>query len=478
MAMIPNKHIGLFTDHYELTMAQGYFFNGKKDMVANFDYFFRKLPFDGGYVVFAGLRDLLELLEQFKFDQEDCEYLASLGFHADFLKYLKSFRFNAKLFAPDEGTLVFPNEPIVRICGNLIECQIVETLVLNILNFESLIATKASRIKQAAGDKLVMDFGLRRSQGLGGIYATRAAIIGGVDATSNLFSAKKYELEATGTQAHSWIQSFEDEIEAFRVFARIYPEKSILLVDTYDTLKSGVSNAIVVAKEMEQRGERLFGIRLDSGDLAYLSKRARKMLNDEGLHYVIIAVSNQLDEHVIKSLLDQKAPIDAFGVGTSLVTGRKDAALDGVYKLSMADNKSRLKISDNIEKIILPGSKQILRTIDNEGKFYGDCIILEEEKDAARMFHPNYPFKSVGIGDITRIHLLKLTMNKGEILLNKNTEAATMVLKEQFKLLHDEHKRFANPHVYKVGVSKNLLELRDALIFEAKEKIQKAIYQK
>jgi nicotinate phosphoribosyltransferase len=475
--MMPEKHLGLYTDHYELTMAQGYFFNGQKDVPANFDYFFRRLPFDGGYVVFAGLMDILQMLEQFRYDKVSCDYLASTGFHPEFLKYLKGFKFKATILAPEEGELVFPNEPIVRVFGNLIECQIIETLVLNILNFESLIATKSARIKQVAGERTVIDFGLRRAQGLGGIHATRAAIIGGAQSTSNLYSAFRYNLEATGTQAHSWIQSFEEEVEAFRIFSRTYPQKCILLVDTYDTLKSGVPNAIKVAKEMEGRGEKLFGIRLDSGDLAYLSKKARKMLDDAGLQYVKIAASNQLDEYVIKSLLDQKAPIDAFGVGTSLVTGKNDTALDGVYKLSMSANEPRLKISENIEKIILPGLKQVYRIVDDDGKFYGDGVVLEDEQDIEQIYHPHHPDKSTDVSGYKKLPLLKIVMENGNILIDsKSAYDSAAILKSQLQHLPDEHKRFINPHIYKVGVSKNLLDLRSSLISAAKEKIRKTLH--
>ena len=292
---------------------------------------------------------------------------------------LKAFDFKADIYAPEEGEVVFPYEPVVRVEGNIIETQIIETMLLNILNFESLIATKASRIRHAAGDRLVIDFGLRRAQGLGGVLASKAAVIGGVNSTSNVYSAFMFGLVSAGTQAHSWIQSYDDEITAFRDFARAFPKNCVFLVDTYDTLKSGIPNAITVAREMEAQGEKLFGVRLDSGDLAYLSKSARKMLDDSGLHYVKIVTSNQLDEYLIKSLLEQGAPVDAFGVGTKLVTGLDDAALDGVYKLAMSGSKPRLKISESPEKIILPGIKNVFRCIDDNGKFYADCIVLADE---------------------------------------------------------------------------------------------------
>lgn len=470
--MIPDRHIGLFTDHYELTMAQGFFLNGKKDEPANFDYFFRKIPYEGGYVVFAGLRDLLNMLQEMRFESVDCNYLTGLGFHPDFIGYLREFRFSGAIYSMEEGDLVFPLEPAIRVEGNLIECQIIETLLLNLINFQSLIATKAARIKDVAGEKLTMDFGLRRAQGLGGIHASRAAAIGGFESTSNLFSSFYYGLHPTGTQAHSWIQSFENELEAFRSFAHAFPGKCILLIDTYDTLKSGTPNAIRVAREMEERGEKLFGVRLDSGDLAYLSKKVRKAFDDAGLPYVKIAASNQLDEHVIKSLRDQGAPIDLYGVGTSLVTGRKDAALDGVYKLSMSGGKPRLKISDNIEKILLPGIKQTYRITDEHGLFYGDVIALEDEEPPKTMYHPTQP----GIfAHVERFHLtplLRKIMEKGQSLApERSIKDLADRCKQQMKLLPDEHKRFTNPHVYKVGVSEKLLRLRDAMINDARQKI-------
>src|SRR6185503_2642268 len=343
-------------------------------------YAFRDNPFKGGYVVFAGLADLLEVLEGLSFGKEDLEYLREQGFQQTFLDYLKNFRFKGKIYSVREGEIVFPLEPIIRVEGTFLETQLIETLLLNFINFESLIATKASRMVQAAQSRKVVDFGLRRAQGLAGIQASRAAMIGGVTATSNVYSSFLYSLSPSGTQAHSWIQSFPDELTAFRKFVEIYPERSTLLVDTYNTLKSGLPNAIIVAKEMESKGHRLSGIRLDSGDLAYLSKRARIMLDEADLHYVKIVASNQLDEGIIKSLLDQNAPINVFGVCTSLLTGQDTPALDGVYKLSFYDGQPRLKISENLAKTSLPGVKKIIRYTDPEGFFYGDGILLEDEK--------------------------------------------------------------------------------------------------
>jgi len=321
------NHPAIYTDYYELTMAQGYFLAGRQDERACFDYFFRDIPFEGGYVIFAGLSDLLEILNGFQFYEDELDYLAQQGFRDDFLNYLRNFRLNTDIHAAKEGEVVFPRTPILRVEGNIIEAQILETLLLNILNFESLIATKAARMKYAAGDHKVIDFGLRRAQGFGGIQASKAAIIGGIEATSNVYSSFIHDTPASGTMAHSWIQSFDDELTAFRKYAEYYPEDCILLVDTYDTLESGVPNAIKVAKELEEKGYKMKGIRLDSGDLAYFSRKARQQLDDAGLKYVKIAVSNQLDERLIKSLLSQNAPIDLFGVGTRLVTGHESPAL-------------------------------------------------------------------------------------------------------------------------------------------------------
>lgn len=471
---ILEKHSGLYTDHYELTMAQGYLLNNKKDTPACFDYFFRKNPFKGGYVIFAGLTDLLEVLENLRFDDEDCNYLRSIGFAPELVDYLRSFAFRADIYAPEEGEVVFPYEPVVRVEGNIIETQIIETMVLNILNFESLIATKASRLRHAAGDRLIIDFGLRRAQGLGGVLASKAAVIGGVNSTSNVYSAFMFGLVPAGTQAHSWIQSYDDEITAFRDFARAFPKNCVFLVDTYDTLKSGIPNAITVAREMEAQGEKLFGVRLDSGDLAYLSKSARKILDKAGLSYVKIVTSNQLDEYLIKSLLEQGAPVDVFGVGTKLVTGRDDAALDGVYKLAMSGSRPRLKISESPEKIILPGIKNVFRCMDNDGKFYSDCIVLADEGDVGTMYHPHQADKSMMLGACKKEVLLRKVMEKGRIIMDrkKPLEIAGYV-RARLGQLSDEHKRFENPHIYKVGISKKLMDLRSGIIAEIREKYKK-----
>lgn len=472
MAAQPVPTNGLYTDFYELSMAQGYFYAGKGEEHAVFDYFFRTNPFKGGFLVFAGLGDFLEQLHSFTYDEEAIAYLGKLGLKPEFLDYLRHFRFSGKVFSVREGEIVFPNEPIVRIEANLIEAQLIETLLLNLLNFQSLIATKAFRVKLAANGKIFSDFGLRRAHGFGGLQASRAAIIGGAASTSNVQAGFLYDLPVSGTMAHSWVQSFDNELTAFREYARINPKNSILLVDTYDTLRSGVPNAILVAKEMTAQGEQLAGIRLDSGDLAYLSKKARKMLDKEGLPYVKILASNQLNEHVIKSLEDQTAPIDGFGVGTELVTGKPDASLDGVYKLCEVAGKPSMKISENIEKNTLPGKKMVWRFFDEEGNIYRDGILLDHETpgECEWLCHPVQTDKKTLVCRLKREQLLQPVYENGELLhpLPSPAECHQYLL-QRAALLPEEHKRFIMPHIFKVGISGQLLELRNNLIANYKK---------
>jgi len=462
--LMPELLTGLYTDFYELTMIQGYFLEGKKDDDAVFDYFFRTNPFGGGYVIYAGLENVLHLLKNFRFPQKSLDFLSSKGFRDDFLKYLSDFRFNGNILSVREGEIIFPNEPVMRIEGSIMETQVVETLILNILNFESLIATKASRIREAAGeDTVIADFGMRRAQSIASMQAARASIIGGFNSTSNVAAACLYGLETTGTMAHSWVMSFGDELTAFRKYAELYPDHCVLLVDTYDTLNSGVPNAITVAKELETKGKKLLGIRLDSGDLTYISRKARKMLDDAGLEYVKIVASNQLDEIIIRSLEEQGAKIDIFGVGTKLVTGYPDAALDGVYKISVNNGKPVMKISENIEKMTLPGRKNILRFTNGENKFAGDAIVLEPSTHKPEEFyHPLFPEKKKNVKDMEFERLLTTVMEEGEIKIPiVPVQEIAEYTKQRLKKLDDSHKRFENPHVYKVGISRELMELRD-----------------
>lgn len=463
---------GTYTDQYQLTMAQVYFHNNGPDQEAVFDYFFRKSPFEGGYTIFAGLENLLDILEDLSFSKKDLDFLKTQGFDTKFLQYLKDFKFKGKVYSSQEGDVVFPTRPIVKIEGNIIEAQIIETLLLNILNFQSMIATKASRIRSASNNRTLIDFGMRRAHGLGSYHASRAAIIGGFDATSHVMAGRDFNIPVSGTMAHSFIQSYDNELSAFRAFAQSRPDDYVLLVDTYDTLKSGVPNAIKVAKEMESAGYQLNGIRLDSGDLAYLAKKSRKMLDEEGLDYVKIAASNQLDEYVIKSLLEQNAPIDVMGVGTSLVTGKPDAALDGVYKLAYTKGKARIKLSENKAKVTLPGKKQVIRLRDEKQHLIGtDVVILEDEKNVKEMFHPFEADTHLKFSNCQQEPLLKLVMKNGKRLHKKKSlKEIQNYSKERLAEFPIEYKRFDNPHIYKIGLSKNLMDLRNNLISEEKKK--------
>jgi nicotinate phosphoribosyltransferase len=431
----------LYTDLYQISMGQVYFSSNHHLQHASFDYFFRKLPFEGGYVVFAGLNDLLPLVEGLRFSPEDIDYLRSLNFSKDYLDLLRSFRFRGTIYAMQEGDVVFPNIPSLRVEGTILEAQ------------------------QVAPHKTFADFGLRRAQGLGAYHATRATAVAGFNSTSNVKAGADFGIPVSGTMAHSFIQHFDNELAAFRSFAEGRPQNCVLLVDTYDTLNSGVPNAITVAREMEAKGFKLEGIRLDSGDLAYLAKKARHLLDQAGLRYVKIAASNQLDEYVIKSLMEQGAPIDIFGVGTNLITGQPDAALDGVYKLSYSDGKPRIKLSESIAKTTLPHKKQVYRVFDESGSMAGaDVVTLSDEGPVDLMHHPYEADKSVGLVAGMQQPLLRRVMHNGEIVepLQRLPDIAEFC-QNRLSLLPVEYKRFENPHVYKVGISTQLKEMRDTL---------------
>jgi nicotinate phosphoribosyltransferase len=456
----------LYTDMYQLIMAQGYLQHNLHYKPVTFDYFYRKNPFDGGYVVFAGMADFLDVLENLRFTEEDIDYLFGLDkFSPSFLDYLRNFRFLGNIHSVREGEVVFPNEPTIRVEGGWLECQLLETLLLNIVNFQSLIATKASRLRRAAGKKPIIDMGLRRAQSIGGIHASRAAIIGGVTSTSNVNAARYYDLTPVGTMAHSWIQGFDTELAAFRAFTEVYPDNSVLLVDTYSTLKSGVPNAIRIAKELESKGKRLVGIRLDSGDFAYLSKKTRAMLDEASLQYVKIVVSNQLDEYVIQSLENQKAPIDVFGVGTNLAVAAGSPAHDGVYKLSSAGEQLKMKFSDNIGKQTLPGPKDIYRFMADTC-FYADGIVHAGTGAPRTIINPQDPTQQSSVWQLAQYPLLRQVVKTGKVLtgVRQTVAQATTLAREQLAFLEDEVKRFENPHLYKVGVSGGLLRDRDAMV--------------
>ncbi|MFO7965926.1 MAG: nicotinate phosphoribosyltransferase [Desulfobacterales bacterium] len=460
-------YTGTYTDQYQLTMAQVYFLKGAGGQRAVFDYFFRKPPFGGGYAVFAGPENLIDILETLRFDDRDIDFLHEQGLHPDFLDYLKHFRFKGNVFSSREGDIVFPTRPVLSVEADIIEAQIIETILLNILNFQTLIATKACRMRLVAGDRKLVDFGLRRAHGPGGYYASRAAVVGGFDSTSNVRAGRDFGVPVSGTMAHSFVQSYDDELSSFRDFAEERPDDCVLLVDTYDTLKSGVPNAIIIGREMEKRGRRLKGIRLDSGDLAQLAKESRQMLDAAGLDYVAIAASNKLDEYVIKSLLEQKAPIDVFGVGTRLVTGQPDAALDGVYKLAFAKQRPRIKLSESISKTTIPYLKQVFRLIGEDGDFYGADVVAmaDESSNIHTMHHPFEPNKSMDISAPEKEPLLHPVMKDGRRIAEKRTlEEIAAYCSERLERLPGKFKRFENPHTYKVGLSDRLNRERNRLI--------------
>ncbi len=486
-----SKNRALFTDLYQLTMIAGYFLNDMHDTEAVFDYFIRRNPFGGGYTIAAGIDDAIEYITHLQFTDEEIEYLNTLNiFPDDFLDWLTRFRFQGNVEGVLNGMVVFPHEPILTVQAPLAQAQLIETALLNIVNFESLIATKAARICYAAHPGKVLEFGLRRAQGDGGMLASKAAIIGGCIGTSNVRAGMDHGIMVSGTQAHSWVQSFSSELEAFRAFANIYKDKTILLVDTYDTLHSGIPNAIKVALEMKEKGINLRGIRIDSGDLAWLSVEAARQLDAAGLENLIIVLSNELDEYLIESLITQirkgASPEDkkerqfrervirrlAYGVGTNLATGGNQAALGGVYKLVEFNGEPRIKISENVEKITNPGKKRVWRVFNDDGKMIFDVLGTKDETELRpgdRVHHPIDMFKSTTLPEDITIEPLhhplikdgKKTPNMEETLDLFRSQARCQ---EQLNKLDHSHKRFLNPHVYKVSLTTNLFNLKVRLI--------------
>ncbi len=461
------RYSPLYTDYYEYSMTQGYYLSGKGRDEAVFDIFYRENPYGGGYAIAAGLRDAVEYVLGMRFTSEELGYLSSLGYRDDFLQVLEKTRFTGDITAVPEGEVVFPGEPIISVKGPLIETQLLEGLILSMVNFQTLVATKARRMVCAAGGRIVTDFGLRRAQGDGGMGASRACFVGGVASTSNVLLAFEENVPVGGTVAHSWVQSFDSELEAFRAYAQMHPDDSVLLLDTYDTLRKGLPNAVIVGRELEEQGHHLRGVRLDSGDLAYLSKKVRAVLDENGLGHVKITVSNQLDEYVIESLLDQGAPIDTFGVGTRLVTGYNDSALDGVYKMVQLKGKPIIKISENPAKINIPGEKELYRYYDaGDGLWLLDGLCLARgDNEPAVLMHPDFDYKKTEVAGLKREKIRKEIVRNGELVYTFPTLLETREWGAQrFSLLYGEHKRLANPHAYHVGVSRELFDLRRSLI--------------
>ncbi len=459
MKYIP--HLPLYTDLYQITMASGYWQTGKADDHAVFNYFFRDFPFGSGYVVFAGLHDFLYVLNHYRFDEASLDYLQGRGFPKEFITYLQQLKLSVEVESVPEGSVVFPGTPLVSVSGPLLQCQLLETVLLNQINFQSLIATKAARIKQSAGNKAVMDFGLRRAQGLGGLQASRAAFIGGIDSTSNVWASKEYDIPASGTVAHSWVQSFDSELEAFRVYARHNPDTTTLLIDTYDTLNSGLPNAITVAKELEEKGHRLVAVRLDSGDPVKLSKKVRQVLDEAGLDYVKIALSDQLDEYSIEELLQNGAPIDLFGVGTRLVTGNETPALDGVFKISEIAGHPTAKRTDNPRKQSLPGHKSIIRLFDDQGFMKGDIICLQDEVEQLNSNRISPADLHSDLPDFDTFSILPEQVRySGDLNDITNPHASRKFALQQLKQLPEGLKRLKNPDRYPIWTSEGVNQLK------------------
>lgn len=470
----------LLTDLYQLTMMQGYFYN-KNNLNVVFDMFFRREPFGGGYAVFAGLQTLVDIIANFNFCDDDIDYLASLGlFKKEFLEYLKNFRFNIDLYSVSEGDIVFPNEPLIRVHGNVMEVQLLETIMLNVINFQTLIATKSARITEAAKGRAVLEFGLRRAQGMdGAVSASRASFIGGAAATSNVLAGKLFGIPPKGTMAHSWVMAFDSELESFKKYAEIYPDSTIMLVDTYNTLESGVPQAIKVLTKLKKKGVKSFGIRLDSGDLDYLARETRSMLDKAGLKNAKIVVSNELDEYVIEELVNKGAPIDSFGVGTNLVTARGDSSLTGVFKLVAkkedADFIPSIKISNDPKKTTNPGIKNIVRFYKNN-QMLSDLIFMENEKDELFSLikrkkeiifcHPDYSYKHFKLAnyDETKILLNKIIANGKLVTGLSSLTDIQKRCRENIGKLDLSYKRLLNPHIYKVSLTQDLMLLKIGLI--------------
>mgnify|MGYP000009360547 CR=1 FL=1 len=473
-------NLTLMTDLYEMTMMQGYFKTGNRD-VAVFDAFYRTNPCDGGYAVCAGLDQMIDYIKNLHFDEEDISYLRSLSiFDEDFLTYLSNFKFSGDIYAIPEGTLIFPREPLVKVVAPIMEAQLIETAVLNIINHQSLIATKAARVCYAAQGDGVMEFGLRRAQGPdSGTYGARAAVIGGCKGTSNVLAGQMFDVPVLGTHAHSWIMSFPDELTAFRTYAKLYPTACILLVDTYDTLNSGVPHAIQVFKEMREAGIPLtfYGIRLDSGDLAYLSKRARQMLDEAGYPNAVISASSDLDENLITSLKLQGATITLWGVGTKLITSDDCPAFGGVYKLAAEETENgdfepKIKLSNNVEKVTNPGIKKIIRIYDKKtGKIKADLLALEEEEftedSDLYIYDTNAKWKSMQLpaGSFTLRELLVPIFVDGKLVYEcpKAMDIQAYCNREK-DTLWEEQKRLKNPDIVPVDLSDKLSAMKLKLI--------------
>ena len=466
----------LLCDFYELTMANGYFLNSKGDTITQFDMFFRTVPDNGGFAIMAGVEQLSQYLENLKFTQEDIEYLRGRGFGEGFLKYLEEFDFKCDIWCVPEGTPIFPREPIVTVRGPAIQAQFIETMLLLAINHQSLIATKANRITRAAQGRTIMEFGSRRAQGFdGAVYGARASYIGGCAGTACTISDREFGVPALGTMAHSWVQLFDTELDAFCAYAKAYPDSCTLLVDTYDVLKSGVPNAIeAFRREVLPRGFRPKGIRIDSGDITYLSRKARKMLDEAGFEDVKIIASNSLDEYIIRDMLRQGAEVDSFGVGERLITASSTPVFGGVYKLVAVEHdgemQPKIKLSENVAKVTTPGAKNLYRLYDNEtGKAIADLITVDGEvindSQPYELFDPDVTWKRKTVENYTARPLLIPLFEKGKCVYDyPDLESIRSYCAEQVETLWDEVKRFENPHNYYVDMSQKLWDMKNDMI--------------
>lgn len=474
-----SRNLTMLTDFYEITMANGYLESGFEETEAVFDMLFRKLPDKGGFAIFAGLEQLIVFLENMNFSNRDINFLQETGlFSQRFLDYLRDFKFACDVWSVPEGTPVFPNEPLVIVKGPVIQAQFIETVLLNTVNYQSLIATKANRVVRAALGKPVIEFGARRAQGYdAAIFGSRAAYIGGCASTSCVISAAEYGIPVSGTMAHSWVQIFDSEYEAFRRYAELYPDNCIMLVDTYNVIRSGVPNAIKVFDEViAPLGKRPKGIRIDSGDIAYLSKKSRKMLDEAGYSDVPIVASNSLDEYIIRDLLHQNAAVDIFAVGENLITAKKDPVFGGVYKLCAVEKNGelvpRIKLSETIEKVNIPHFKKVYRFYNKDtGRNVADLIALNDEninvEHGITIFDPNASWKKKYLTNIEKRELLQPIFEKGKLVYDMpSIEQIREYCLNQVDILWDEVKRFEYPHKYYVDLSFKLWDLKNMMMSE------------
>lgn len=474
-----DRNLTMLVDFYELTMSNGYLNNGVEDTIAYFDMFFRRIPDSGGYCIMAGVEQLIDYLKKLEFTSEDIKYLRSKNlFNEKFLNYLENFKFECDVWAIPEGTPVFPSEPLITVRGPIMQAQFIETMILLTINHQTLIATKAARICEAAGDRPVMEFGSRRAQGYdGALYGARAAIIGGCSSTACTMADELFDVPVTGTMAHSWIQLFDTEYEAFKAWASTYPDNTVLLVDTYNVLKSGIPNAVKVFDEvLKPLGKRPKAIRIDSGDITYLTIEARKMLDAAGYEDCKITISNSLDEFIIKAVLENGAQIDSFGVGERLITAKSEPVFGGVYKLVAIEKEGeivpKIKISENVEKITNPGFKSLYRVYDNATKkAIADLIAINGEvfdyNRPLELFHPNYTWKKKKVKNYTIKELMVKIFDKGQQCYES---PSVMEIKkhslESRETLWAEIRRLQNPHQYYVDLSKDLWNLKEFLLHE------------